>query len=190
MFSNGRVRSDERFLELGGRDSAEVAVEIRHALEVRLVEPRPNALEDVGRRRYRMPLVMLAPPLRRRSRRLVPGREQRSALALVPVGRRLVELLPAELVEHERSAVEDPGDMREVEVEVLAHVVERAARDDGVEARSVLELLELDPPEDRAVRRARVDRRDLVPGRLERERELTLSTPDLEHSRRRRRQMR
>ena len=103
----------------------------------------------------------------------------------------LVEAVGAELVEHERpAALERPRDAIEVRLEALAHVVEDAARDDRVEAGVVLELLELDPPEDRPVRGGRVDRRDLVTGCVEGERELPPAAPDFQYPRRARGQMR
>ena len=62
--------------------------------------------------------------------------------------------------------------------------------DDRVEARVVLELLELDRPEDRAVRGGRVDRRDLVAGRVESASELPVAAAHLQYPRGARGQMR
>jgi hypothetical protein len=109
----------------------------------------------------------------------------------VPGGSDLVEPVGAELVEHERpAAVERPRDAIEVRLQALAHVVKDAPRDDRIEAGVVLQLLELDSPEDRPVGRGRVDRRDLVPGCVEGERELPLAATDFQHPCRARGQMR
>ena len=134
---------------------------------------------------------MLRPLLRAGSVARPTGRREDQALALVPGGSHLVEPVGAELVEHERPApLERPRDAIEVRLEALAHVVEDAARDDRVEAGVVLQLLELDPPEDRPVGSGRVDRRDLVPGGVEGERELPLAAADFQHPCRARGQMR
>jgi hypothetical protein len=69
-------------------------------------------------------------------------------------------------------------------------VVKDVARDDRVEAGVVLQFLELDRPEDRAVGGRRIDRGDLVAGRIERERELTSAAADLRYPRGSRGQMR
>ena len=119
------------------------------------------------------------------------GCREDQALTLVPGRGHVVEAVGAELVEHERPAsLERPRDAVEVRLEALAHVVEDAACDDRVEAGFILQLLELDPPEDRPVGSGRVDRRDLVPGCVEGERELPLAATDLQHPCRARGKMR
>jgi hypothetical protein len=116
-------------------------------------------------------------------------REQDAALRLVPLRRRLVDRVPRELVEHERAAVaEQLGDACHVVVQAR-HVMERTARDHGVEAFVVVHVLQLDPPEDRPFGRRGVDRDDVVACGIDRARELSVAAADLEDPRRKRRKM-
>ena len=59
---------------------------------------------------------------------------------------------------------------------------------DRVEPLGLLDVLELQPPEELARRRERVDPEHVVPGDGERGRQLALAAADVEHPRRRRRQ--
>jgi len=69
-------------------------------------------------------------------------------------------------------------------------MVQRRARDDRVEGTAHVVLLELGAHERVSIRRVGVDADDVVPGQLQRRHEPTQRTaPDLQHARRRWRQM-
>jgi hypothetical protein len=70
------------------------------------------------------------------------------------------------------------------------HVVEDALGDDGVELGGLLELLQGDPAKALSLGRELVDREDVVAGLDQRVRDAAVRpAPDLEHARRRRREV-
>ena len=68
-------------------------------------------------------------------------------------------------------------------------MVERAARDDGVERARLVELLERNATEDESLGRLGIDRGDDVAGGREQPSQVALAAADLDHTRRRRREV-
>jgi hypothetical protein len=120
--------------------------------------------------------------------RVLPaGSGKRAPLFVVPLGGRALEALLGEVVHDEHaSRAKQSSDLGERHGEI-GHVVERAACDDCVDELQLGEVLERYAPEDRSFRRLRVDRGDVVSGRGERAGKIASSAADLEHARRRRR---
>lgn len=107
----------------------------------------------------------------------------------VAAGRSLVDQIPAELVHDEHTLrLHEHAKLVEDEVEV-DDVVERVARDDGIERLRVDELFDLGAPENRPLGRHGIDCNDVVAQRVESQRQLTLAAADFENPRSRRGQM-
>src|SRR5215211_3579136 len=98
-----------------------------------------------------------------------------------PLGRHRLEPVPRVLVEDQR-----PSEYADELVERAAKVVDVVqgqARDDGVERPWLVERLDRRLQEDRPLRRLRIDRDDLVAFQVQRPSQPALPTPDLEHPR-------
>src|SRR5207245_215394 len=177
---------DQGFLERLVHGSAQPAVEIGAPLEVALVVAhRELAPQPVGRMEMDV-LVLPARPVTGTAW-LDTCRAQGPMLRLVPVARRPVHLLPGELLEDQERR--EPRKLVEGRLERV-DVMEDTLADDCVE-RTAVELLERDCVEARARRRAWIDANRVVTGLDERGRDPTVRpAPELEHARRRRRQLR
>src|SRR5690349_3703142 len=114
-----------------------------------------------------MEALMAPTPLRevRRALRLAAGRGEGPMMALVPVHRRRVHVVPRELVDDEQRR--ERNELVESGLERM-DVVQDTSRDDGVEGPWIVELLERHAPVDRAVGRGRVDREHVVAGACQR----------------------
>ena len=182
---------DQSLLEHFGRDTRELryrcGIHSNSRSSKRASSPSRSAAKPCRPRCSRLPFL---PQLVVRGRRnAVPCGRERAPLAVEPVERRLVEAVPAELVDDEDSAWrKQPGDLVEPCVEI-ADVVEGVAGDDRVELLGLLEVVELQPAEVVALRRERVDPEHVVPCDGERGRQLALPAADVEHPCRRRRQV-
>ena len=133
---------------------------------------------------------MAPPPLGQigRALRREAGGHEEPVLALVPAGRRLVHVVPCELVEQEQRR--QPRELVECRTERL-NVMQHPARNDCVERAGIVELLELDPAVERTVGRLGVDRQHVVAGVRERRSDAAVAAAaDLEHALTRRGQVR
>ena len=152
--------------------------EVRHPLEVPLVVA---AVELAAERRVAVQIGVLSVPIAEGVRGAT-ARKDDAALRLVPLGCAVVEPVPRELVEHEQRRKARQLVERSPEV---VDVVERSPGESSVEPIVVVEVLERDPPEDRALGRYGINRDDVVTAPVERERELTGATADVEDAGRR-----
>jgi len=110
-------------------------------------------------------------------------------LVVVPKRRCAGEALFRKLLEGEDAALRQEGrDLVDGAREVL-DVVQRNARDDGIEAARIRKFLEPDSPEDQPFRRIGVDRDDLEASLGESLSKLSPAAADLEHTDGRRRQL-
>jgi signal transduction histidine kinase len=126
---------------------------------------------------------MTLAPLREVGRplRLAAGGDQHTMLALVPVARRLVHVVPCELVQDDQRR--EPPELVQGRAERV-HVVKDAAGDDRIERPVVVESLERHAPVHGAFRCFRIDRQDVVAGPGERGSHAPLApATDLEHAR-------
>jgi hypothetical protein len=180
-----RACLDERSLERLARHAVELAVEVGRPLEVALRE----APAQSGQKR-----IARVEPLVLGTERLdVPRRGLRTScgmkgpeLAEVPVRRGGRQPLVCELEDDERrSGGEERRDLRHGALEVV-DVMERAAGHDGVERVRLVEPLDRDAAEDRALWRLGVDCRHVVAAARQVEGELAAPATNLEDARRRR----
>jgi len=119
--------------------------------------------------------------------RLASGGNEKPVVALVPVDRRLVHVVPGEFVEHEQRG--QAGELVERGLERV-DMVEDAAGDDRVERAGVVELLERELPVQRPDRRGWIDCEDVVTRRGECRSDPALAAAaDLEDALRRRREL-
>src|SRR5205823_694880 len=164
----------------------EPPVEIRAPFEVPFLEARGELAPENVRSVQVDVLLLPARPVRGPDR-LPAGGGERTVLRLVPVAGRLVHLLPRELVEdQDRSESCERVERRTERLDVVQHTLS----DDRVEV-PLAELLEPHAVEASACGRTRIDTDGVVPRRGERGRDPTLRpAADLEHVRRRRRQLR
>jgi signal transduction histidine kinase len=108
-----------------------------------------------------MQVRVAAAPFReiRRSFGLVARGAERPVLALVPLDRRLIHVVPRELVEHQQWR--ERSELVERRRERM-DVMQDAPRDDCIERARIVELVERDPAIERSLWRLRVDRQHVV----------------------------
>ncbi len=161
-------------------------MERRCPLQVDLVEPRGERGEH-GRAGLDAEVLALphrAERLRRLRHLPLAGRRERALLPVEPVERRLVQLLPGELVQEQQPArAEQGGDPVERGVEIV-RAMERLRANHDVVARRLVELLEREPAELLAVWRRGIDPEHVVPCDRERGGQLARTAAELEHARR------
>jgi hypothetical protein len=176
---------DQGLFEHCGGDSRQRSVKVRNPLERSLDEARVEPLAEC--REPVQPEVLGLPfPLHLFTRRrllAVPRGGERAPLTVEPVEGRLVEAVPAELVDgqHARRR-QERRDLVEPRIEI-ADVVEGVGGHDRLELLGLLEVLELESAEELAVRRERIDPEHVVSRDGERRRQLALSAADVEHPR-------
>ena len=101
----------------------------------------------------------------------------------VPLGRRLIDSIPAELLDDQLAASGEPvGDLIDGRIQVL-DVVQRIAGDCCIKRPSLTKLLQGGASKDRPVWSFRIDGEDVVPGCVYRSRQGAGAAADLENSR-------